>query len=162
MARECTHEVEIAIKISFVFSYHKYALIMCFMPLHIVRSNALLSPSGLPYSVNQEQALQYPEVQKRLAQAITTLKEVTQAFCDQITSSRDLIPYAMLYMSRVMQIALQRRFPHIPEKEILKVRLVGKLWLLHGSFTLNDHVGNVYLTKISHHTSDMMAMRKLA
>ncbi|XP_050690760.1 ras GTPase-activating-like protein IQGAP1 isoform X2 [Eriocheir sinensis] len=81
--------------------------------------------SGLPYSVSQEQALQYPEVQKRLAQAITTLKEVTQAFCDQITSSRDMIPYAMLYMARVMQNALQRRFPHIPEKEILKV--VGNL-----------------------------------
>ncbi|KAK8406021.1 hypothetical protein O3P69_007029 [Scylla paramamosain] len=81
--------------------------------------------SGLPYSVNQEQALQYPEVQKRLILAITTLKEVTQAFCDQITSSRDLIPYAMLYMARVMRCALQRRFPHIPEKEILKV--VGNL-----------------------------------
>ncbi|KAG0713538.1 Ras GTPase-activating-like protein IQGAP1 [Chionoecetes opilio] len=76
--------------------------------------------SGLPYSVNQEQALQYPEVQKRLALAITTLKEVTQAFCDQITTNRDMIPYAMLYMVRVMRCALQRRFPHIPEKEILK------------------------------------------
>ncbi|XP_066938179.1 ras GTPase-activating-like protein IQGAP1 isoform X2 [Macrobrachium rosenbergii] len=81
--------------------------------------------SGLPYTVDQEQALQYPEVQKRLAQAITTLKEVTLAFCQQITSNRDLIPYAMLYMARVMRSALQRRFPHIPEKEILKV--VGNL-----------------------------------
>ncbi|KAK3863384.1 hypothetical protein Pcinc_030834 [Petrolisthes cinctipes] len=81
--------------------------------------------SGLPYSVNQDQAMQYPEVQKRLANAITKLKEVTLAFCEQITSNRDLIPYAMLYMARVMRSALQRRFPHIPEKEILKV--VGNL-----------------------------------
>ncbi|ROT61787.1 Ras GTPase-activating-like protein IQGAP2 [Penaeus vannamei] len=81
--------------------------------------------SGLPYTVNQDQALQYPEVQKRLAQAITTLKEVTLAFCDQITTNRDVIPYAMLYMAKVMRQALQRRFPHIPEKEILKV--VGNL-----------------------------------
>ncbi|XP_071537174.1 ras GTPase-activating-like protein IQGAP1 isoform X2 [Panulirus ornatus] len=81
--------------------------------------------SGLPYAVNEEQALQYAEVQKRLAQAITKLKEVTLSFCQQITTSRDLIPYAMLYMARVMRCALQRRFPHVPEKEILKV--VGNL-----------------------------------
>ncbi|XP_042230712.1 ras GTPase-activating-like protein IQGAP3 [Homarus americanus] len=81
--------------------------------------------SGLPYTVSQDEALQYPEVQKRLAQAISTLKEVTLAFCQQITTNRDLIPYAMLYMSRVMRCALQRRFPHVPEKEILKV--VGNL-----------------------------------
>lgn len=80
--------------------------------------------SGLPYTVNQDQALQYPEVQKRLAQAITTLKEVTLAFCDQITTNRDVIPYAMLYMAKVMRQALQRRFPHIPEKEILKVGVI--------------------------------------
>lgn len=84
----------------------------------------IVSFSGLPYSVNQDQAMQYPEVQKRLASAITKLKEVTLAFCEQITSNRDLIPYAMLYMARVMRSALQRRFPHIPEKEILKVRTV--------------------------------------
>lgn len=94
--------------------------------LYTFSNGSMFCPSGLPYSVNQEQALQYPEVQKRLAQAISTLKEVTQAFCNQITSSRDLIPYAMLYMARVMQSALQRRFPHIPEKEILKVRLVWR------------------------------------
>ena len=89
-----------------------------------IKTENLFFLSGLPYSVSQEQAMQYPEVQKRLAQAITTLKEVTQAFCDQITSNRDLIPYAMLYMARVMRCALQRRFPHIPEKEILKVKLI--------------------------------------
>ncbi|XP_045597721.1 ras GTPase-activating-like protein IQGAP1 [Procambarus clarkii] len=81
--------------------------------------------SGLPYTVNQDEAMQHPEVQKRLAQAITTLKEVTLAFCQQITANRDLIPYAMLYMARVMRCALQRRFPHVQEKEILKV--VGNL-----------------------------------
>lgn len=90
--------------------------------------------SGLPYTVNQDQALQYPEVQKRLAQAITTLKEVTLAFCDQITANRDVIPYAMLYMAKVMRQALQRRFPHIPEKEILKVIVVDCFFavLWHG------------------------------
>ena len=81
----------------------------------------------MPYTVDQEQALQYPEVQKRLAQAIATLKEVTLAFCQQITSNRDLIPYAMLYMARVMRAALQRRFPHIPEKEIFKSEFFSRL-----------------------------------
>nr|XP_053647814.1 ras GTPase-activating-like protein IQGAP1 [Cherax quadricarinatus] len=81
--------------------------------------------SGLPYTVNQDEALQYPEVQKRLAQAITTLKELTLAFCQQITTNRDLVPYAMLFMARVMRCALQRRFPHVPEKEILKLHLIN-------------------------------------
>ncbi|KAK7073799.1 IQ motif-containing GTPase-activating protein 3, partial [Halocaridina rubra] len=81
--------------------------------------------SGLPYTVDQEQALQYPEVQKRLSLAITTLKDVTSAFCQQIIACRELLPYPLLYMARVMRASLQRRFPHIPEKEILKV--VGNL-----------------------------------
>ncbi|CAL4074100.1 unnamed protein product [Meganyctiphanes norvegica] len=81
--------------------------------------------SGLPYVVTQEQALQYPEVQERLKQAINTLKEITSSFCVKITNSRHMIPYAMLFMAKVMRSALQNRFPHIAEKEILKV--VGNL-----------------------------------
>lgn len=81
--------------------------------------------SGLPYVVTQEQALQYPEVQEKLKQAINTLKEITTSFCVKITNSRHMIPYAMLFMAKVMRSALQNRFPHIAEKEILKV--VGNL-----------------------------------
>lgn len=77
--------------------------------------------SGLPYVVSQEQALKYQEVQKRLSLAITALKETTQAFCDHITSNWNMIPYAMLYMAKTMRAALHKRFPHVPEKEILKV-----------------------------------------
>ena len=84
-----------------------------------IKTENLFFLSGLPYSVSQEQAMQYPEVQKRLVQAITTLKEVTQ-----VTSNRYLIPYGMLYMAQVMRCVLQRRFPHIPEKEIFKVELI--------------------------------------
>ena len=86
--------------------------------------------SGLPYVVNQEQALKYPEVQNRLLRAIAALKETTLAFCNQITNSQHRIPYAMLYMAKVMKGALHKRFPHIPEKEILKVSLLLSLLAL--------------------------------
>lgn len=64
----------------------------------------------------------YPEVQKRLLKAVSALREASQMFCRHITSSRHLIPYAIQYMAKVMKAALHNRFPHIPEKEILKVR----------------------------------------
>lgn len=53
--------------------------------------------------------------------AICALKEMTLAFCNQITNSQHKIPYAMLYMAKIMKSALHKRFPHIPDKEILKV-----------------------------------------
>ncbi|CAL4168350.1 unnamed protein product, partial [Meganyctiphanes norvegica] len=79
----------------------------------------------LHFQITQDQALKYPEVQERLNKAIVLLKDVTAAFCDHITGSIHHIPYAMLYMAKVMKSALQRRFPHILEKDILKT--IGNL-----------------------------------
>uniref|UniRef100_A0A0C9RMV3 IQGAP1 protein n=1 Tax=Fopius arisanus TaxID=64838 RepID=A0A0C9RMV3_9HYME len=83
----------------------------------------------LPYSVNQQQALNYEQVRQRLARGIQTLKDMVLDFLKRITESRDIIPYGMLYMSKVLHDTLAEKFPHAPEKDILKV--VGNLIYYH-------------------------------
>lgn len=83
----------------------------------------------LPYSVTHQQALEYEEVRKRLGKGIQVLRETVVKFLDRITESRDLIPYGMLYMSKVLHDTLAEKFPHAPEKDILKV--VGNLIYYH-------------------------------
>lgn len=39
----------------------------------------------------------------------------------RITESRDLIPYGMLYIAKVLNDTLTEKFPNTPEKDILKV-----------------------------------------
>lgn len=48
---------------------------------------------------------------------------------DRITSAKDLIPYGMLYMAKVLNETLREKFPESPEKDILKV--VGNLIYYH-------------------------------
>lgn len=49
--------------------------------------------SKLPYEVSPEQALSYPEVQRRLDISIRNLLMMTDKFVSAITSSVDKIPY---------------------------------------------------------------------
>ncbi|XP_045500512.1 ras GTPase-activating-like protein IQGAP1 [Colias croceus] len=81
--------------------------------------------SKLPYSVTQEEALNYPEVKTRLEKALTQLKAVVTMFLDKITSSTDLLPFCITYMARVLHRSLTSKFPHTPEKDVLKV--IGNL-----------------------------------
>ncbi|KAL7632218.1 UNVERIFIED_CONTAM: hypothetical protein RMT77_017468 [Armadillidium vulgare] len=76
--------------------------------------------SNLPYVVKTEEALQYPEVQSRLNTAVQLLREYADMFCSRIVSSKDLVPYSMRYMAKVMKRSLHNRFPHAQEKDILK------------------------------------------
>ncbi|KAB7496970.1 Ras GTPase-activating-like protein IQGAP2, partial [Armadillidium nasatum] len=76
--------------------------------------------SNLPYVVKTEEALQYPEVQSRLNTAVQLLREYADMFCSRIVSSKDLVPYSMRYMAKVMKRSLHKRFPHTQEKDILK------------------------------------------
>lgn len=75
----------------------------------------------LPYTVTQEEALKYPEVKTRLEIALSQLKTVVIMFLDKITSSTDLLPFCITYMARVLHRSLTSKFPHTPEKDILKV-----------------------------------------
>lgn len=82
--------------------------------------------------VKTEEALQYPEVQSRLNTAVQLLREYADMFCSRIVSSKDLVPYSMRYMAKVMKRSLHNRFPHAQEKDILKVRnfLLGSRYFL--------------------------------
>ncbi|CAF4793193.1 unnamed protein product [Pieris macdunnoughi] len=81
--------------------------------------------SKLPYTVTQEEALTYPEVKTRLETALAQLKSVVIMFLDKITTSTDLLPFCITYMARVLHRSLTTKFPHTPEKDILKV--IGNL-----------------------------------
>ena len=81
--------------------------------------------SGSPYNVSAEEALKHTTVATRLQNTLTTLTRLTSTFCNTITSSIQKLPYALLYLAGVMRKALSNRFPHILDKEILKV--VGSL-----------------------------------
>jgi hypothetical protein len=77
--------------------------------------------SELPRVVSQEAALQHEEVQQRLALGISALKNKTLEFLERICSSRDQLPYSLLYTARTLHNALSKRFPGFPEKDLLKV-----------------------------------------
>ncbi|XP_012270076.1 ras GTPase-activating-like protein IQGAP1 [Orussus abietinus] len=83
----------------------------------------------LPYTVNQQQALNYEQVRKRLRNGIQLLQRTVLIFLSRISESRDLIPYGMLYMAKVLNDTLTEKFPNAPEKDILKV--VGNLIYYH-------------------------------
>ncbi|XP_050481598.1 ras GTPase-activating-like protein IQGAP1 isoform X1 [Bombus huntii] len=85
--------------------------------------------SNLPYTVTQQQALDYEQVQIRLNKGIELLQSTVLEFLTKITESRDLIPYGMLYMAKILNDSLTEKFPNAPEKDILKV--VGNLIYYH-------------------------------
>ncbi|XP_011877026.1 PREDICTED: ras GTPase-activating-like protein IQGAP1 [Vollenhovia emeryi] len=83
----------------------------------------------MPHAVSQEQALKHKPVQESLTRAINQLKKISLEFLNRITQSRDLIPYGMLYVSKVLYNTLIEKFSHAPEKDILKA--VGNLIYYH-------------------------------
>uniref|UniRef100_A0A8B9GHG5 IQ motif containing GTPase activating protein 3 n=1 Tax=Amazona collaria TaxID=241587 RepID=A0A8B9GHG5_9PSIT len=81
--------------------------------------------SQLPYEVSPEQALSYPEVQRRLDISIRNLLVMTDKFVSAITSSVDKIPYGMRYMAKILRTSLAEKFPKASAEDIDKV--VGNL-----------------------------------
>ena len=76
-----------------------------------------------------EKALSYEQVRRRLARGIQVLQNTVLEFLQKITESRNLIPYGMLFMAKVLNNSLSEKFPDAPEKDILKV--VGNLIYYH-------------------------------
>jgi hypothetical protein len=79
---------------------------------------------SLPYSVTQDEALKYPEVRTRLETALNQLKNIVTIFLERITKSTELLPFCITYMARVLHRSLSSKFPHTPEKDILKVIII--------------------------------------
>ena len=88
-----------------------------------------MSLRDLPYTVSHQQALQYDQVRKKLDDAIKLLQSTVRELLTRITESRNLIPYGMLYMAKVLNETLTAKFPNAPEKDMLKV--VGNLIYYH-------------------------------
>ncbi|XP_064478139.1 ras GTPase-activating-like protein IQGAP1 [Ornithodoros turicata] len=79
------------------------------------------SPSGMPYDVSPEEAIQHPEVQKRLSESVIQLEKVAGDFCSTIVHSNEKVPYGMRYIARVLRSALRIKFPNATDLELLKV-----------------------------------------
>ncbi|XP_050432882.1 ras GTPase-activating-like protein IQGAP1 [Adelges cooleyi] len=77
--------------------------------------------SDLPSSVDQQTALTYEEVQKRLAHNLEQLQNVTGEFLNKILDSKPLIPYTILYTARVLRETIQELFPDTRDNEIYKI-----------------------------------------
>lgn len=104
--------------------------IVSFVKLYkIVRIYDLSFCRNLPYTVTPQQALNYEQVRFRLNRGIQLLQSTVLEFLTKITESRDLIPYGMLYMAKILNDSLTEKFPNAPEKDILKV--VGNLIYYH-------------------------------
>ncbi|KAH0541195.1 hypothetical protein KQX54_021250 [Cotesia glomerata] len=84
---------------------------------------------NLPYSVTEQQALTYEQVRRKLSAGIELLQSTVLEFLQRITESRNLIPYGMLYIAKVLYNTLSEKFPNAPEKDILKV--IGNLIYYH-------------------------------
>lgn len=83
----------------------------------------------LPYTVTHQQALQYDEVRQRLNSGLKLLQITVQELLSRIIASKNLIPYGMLYMSKVLNETLSEKFPNALEKDMLKV--IGNLIYYH-------------------------------
>lgn len=71
--------------------------------------------------MDQHTALEYKEVQKRLADNLEQLQNITEEFLRKILDSKPLIPYAILYTARILRETIQDFFPETRENEIYKV-----------------------------------------
>lgn len=71
--------------------------------------------------MDQHTALEFKEVQKRLAYNLEQLQNITEEFLNKILDSKPLIPYAILYTARILRETIQEFFPETRENEIYKV-----------------------------------------
>nr|XP_033779754.1 ras GTPase-activating-like protein IQGAP3 isoform X2 [Geotrypetes seraphini] len=100
-------------------------------PVDIYKSwiNQMESQTGqrskFPYNVSPEQALSYPEVQRRLNVSIRNLITITDKFFMTITSNVDKIPYGMRYVAKVLKNSLSNKFPDATGDDVAKI--VGNL-----------------------------------
>ncbi len=82
-------------------------------------------PSGYPYDVTNQKALEHEEVRRQLEDNIKTVKFHTSKFLNLIISSIDKLPFGLRYVAKVLRNSLRVKFPHATDREILKI--IGNL-----------------------------------
>jgi hypothetical protein len=72
----------------------------------------------MPYDVSTEDALKYPEVAARFNKSIVQLKQFTTLFLANIVKakSKNLLPYGLLHLSKVLYGCLKKKFPNAANK----------------------------------------------
>lgn len=82
-------------------------------------------PTGLPYDITNQKALEHEEIRKQFEENIKLVKHHTKKFLHMIIKSIDKFPYGLRYIAKILKIGLRRKFPHASEREILKI--IGNL-----------------------------------
>jgi hypothetical protein len=80
-------------------------------------------PSGMPYDVTNQKALEYAEVTKQLEQNIKYVKHFTSKFLQIILKSLHKFPFGLRYIAKVLKSQLRAKFSSSFEREVLKVRI---------------------------------------
>lgn len=77
--------------------------------------------SSMPYEITAEDALCHTEVNNRFNQYMDDLLKFSLRFCEVILNNQSLIPYGMMYISKILKISLQKKFPTSSNEELLKI-----------------------------------------
>lgn len=82
-------------------------------------------PSGMPYDITNQKALEYDEVRRQLDENIKLVKLYTSKFLHLILKSIDKLPYGLRYIAKMLRTSLKMKFPTSYDREILKI--IGNL-----------------------------------
>ncbi len=82
-------------------------------------------PSGLPYEITNQKALEFEEIRKQLDENLKAVKMYTAKFLHLILKSIRKIPYGLRYIAKMLRIKLKSKFPSATDREILKI--IGNL-----------------------------------
>lgn len=82
-------------------------------------------PTGLPYEITNQKALEHEEIRKQFDDNIKLVKHYTKKFLNMIIKSIDKLPYGLRYIAKILRVSLRQKFPSASEREILKI--IGNL-----------------------------------
>jgi len=72
-------------------------------------------------NVNEDQALDNPEVRKLLDKRQKELEKVCQAFFDAVFSSMDKLPYGLRWICKMMRALCEKRLPDASKDDLLRL-----------------------------------------
>lgn len=76
---------------------------------------------SMPHEITVEEALCHSEVNNRFNQFLDCLLKYSLKFCDIIVNGQTLIPFGIMYISKILRQSLQRKYPSSSTEELNKV-----------------------------------------